>query len=79
MAIAALVAGAGFLGAKMAQSVKSQQAAAGSPAAPMTDPSTTVDPKRAAAVNAGRAGLIQTSPQGVLGTDPTGRRRLLGN
>lgn len=27
----------------------------------------------------GRAALISTSPQGVQGTDPTGRRRLLGN
>lgn len=31
------------------------------------------------AKNAGRAALISTSPSGVLGTDPTGRRKLLGN
>lgn len=29
--------------------------------------------------NLGRAALINTSPSGVLGTDPTGRRKLLGN
>lgn len=31
------------------------------------------------AQNLGRAALISTSPSGVLGTDPTGRRKLLGN
>lgn len=35
--------------------------------------------KTADANNLGRAALIQTSPSGVLGTDPTGRRKLLGN
>lgn len=29
--------------------------------------------------NLGRAALISTSPSGVQGTDPTGRRKLLGN
>lgn len=29
--------------------------------------------------NIGRAALVSTSPSGVLGTDPTGRRKLLGN
>lgn len=29
--------------------------------------------------NLGRAALISTSPSGVLGNDPTGRRKLLGN
>lgn len=29
--------------------------------------------------NAGRAALISTSPSGVQGIDPTGRRKLIGN
>lgn len=33
----------------------------------------------AQANNLGRAALISTSPSGVLGSDPTGRRKLLGN
>lgn len=48
------------------------------------DPATTVDPNTNANgitnVNQlGRAALISTSPQGVKGTDETGRYRLLGN
>ncbi len=31
------------------------------------------------AQNNGRAALISTSPSGVQGTDPTGRRKLIGN
>lgn len=42
------------------------------------NPLTTVDPN--AGVNQlGRAALISTSPQGVSGTDPSMRYRLLGN
>lgn len=75
MALIAAAAAGGFLASKITSSMNKQSASAGVPAvAPSV---TTVDPKRAAAENAGRAALIQTSPQGVLGTDPTGRRRLL--
>lgn len=50
-----------------------------------TTPNTTVDPDGAqtasdkTAARVGRAALISTSPEGVLGTSPTGRRKLLGN
>lgn len=50
---------------------------------PAANPATTVGDKTgnmtSAANNLGRAALISTSPTGVLGTDPTGRKRLLGN
>lgn len=40
----------------------------------------TVDPSTTSSVNnLGRAALIMTSPQGVIGTDPTNRYALLGN
>ena len=40
----------------------------------------TVDPSTNANINnLGRAALISTSPQGVQGTDPTLRYKLLGN
>lgn len=40
---------------------------------------TSVSKPKTAPGNYGRAALIATSPQGVLGSDPTGRRKLLGN
>ena len=46
----------------------------------MHTPDTVVDPSAAAGTNnLGRAALIQTSPQGVQGTDPSLRYKLLGN
>ena len=44
------------------------------------NPTTTVGSSNASGVdNLGRAALISTSPQGVQGTDPTLRYKLLGN
>ena len=53
-------------------------------AAGITNVATTVDPNSTSATNErvnqiGRAALISTSPQGVQGTEPSGRYRLLGN
>lgn len=50
--------------------------------APAPTPAQVVDPSIALGeqnANKGRATLISTSSQGVLGTDPTGRRKVLGN
>lgn len=80
MAPLALVA-AGFLGAKLfAGSQKQAQAQTIQTPSPTQDQ--TVDAgvnKTSASANLGRAALIATSPQGVLGTDPVGRYKLLGN
>ena len=64
---------------KMLDQINATQALTGT-----VDPATTVDPNTDANgitnVNQlGRAALISTSPQGVKGTDETGRYRLLGN
>ena len=46
----------------------------------LSNPATTVDASSTSNINnLGRAALISTSPQGVQGTDPTLRYRLLGN
>ena len=60
---------------KQAKAMQDAQNASG-----LGNAATTVDATTAANVNQlGRAALISTSPQGVQGTDSTGRYRLLGN
>lgn len=58
---------------------KAAAAAAGTPLTATPDASQTVDPSSSAsnAQNAGRAALVSTSSQGILGTDNTGRRKVL--
>jgi hypothetical protein len=47
---------------------------------PTASPLQTVDPSTSSNVNnLGRAALIATSPQGVVGSDPTNKYALLGN
>lgn len=64
--------------AQQASATKKAQEAAQNSAA--NTPDTTVgDPTLSNSNNLGRAALISTSPSGVQGLDPTGRRSLLGN
>jgi hypothetical protein len=84
----AIVATAASVGASIYSSVsqaaaakKAEKAAAASGSG-TPDASQTVGEtpnKTEYANNLGRAALISTSPTGVLGSDPSGRRRLLGN
>lgn len=93
-AAASIAAGAAVVGAGAAIGAQaiggSQQAAAQKKAQKASDasmaaaqvltPATTVgDASKGDPTLLGRAALISTSPQGVLGTDPTGRKKLLGN
>lgn len=64
--------------ANNAAAKKAAGAANATPDASQTVGDPTVN-STANANNLGRAALISTSPSGVLGTDPTGRRKLLGN
>ncbi len=68
-------------GAQQAAAMKKAAASGNGNATP--DASQTVgDPtinSSARANQLGRAALISTSPSGVSGTDPTGRRKLIGN
>lgn len=82
--IGAVAAGgvAAYTGAQQASAAK--KAASASVAAnptPTADQTVGGSPKNntANADNLGRAALISTSPSGVEGLDPTGRRKLLGN
>lgn len=78
----ALAAGFGVANAvgsaqQATQAKKAQDAAQASAA---NTPGTTVgDPTLSSSNQLGRAALISTSPSGVQGLDPTGRRSLLGN
>lgn len=54
-------------------------ASARADAATAATPQVSDTPKDSAATRIGRAALISTSPLGVQTTDPTGRRKLLGN
>lgn len=79
MAIPALLGLGAYGGYKAltgAMKPKDVQVAA-TPAA--VNPAQVVDPESAQNASRGRAALIATSPSGVQGSDPTGRRRLLGN
>ena len=80
IATAATVAGVGLsvYGSLMAGAA--QHAANVSNASGLSNPATTVNASSTSNINnLGRAALISTSPQGVQGTDPTLRYRLLGN
>lgn len=84
LSLATAAALAGFAGKKVIDSVSGPKDKSSTPAAAATsgkpNASQTVDPQTSSAMrNLGRAALIMTSPQGVLGTNPTGRYRLLGN
>lgn len=82
MAVPALIGALGFMASKsMAKANKAETPPQTQPVANTTvDPqSQPADPSASANAAKGRAALIATSPSGVLGTDPTGRRRLLGN
>lgn len=75
----AIAAGGAFLGSQLFKQPKTDSVATN----PTPDASQTVGDKTANqtsnANNLGRAALIATSPSGVMGTDPTGRRKLVGN
>jgi hypothetical protein len=80
LALAALLGAGGAFAANKIMSGKQQQA--------QTIPTPTANAsqqvqndvnKTSQAQNAGRAALIMTSPQGVQGTNPVGRYKLLGN
>lgn len=86
IAAGAAIAGgvtAGVVGVVSAaqQNAAMKKAAAGNNTAVTPDASQTVgDPNlNSSAGQLGRAALISTSPSGVQGTDPTGRRKLIGN
>ena len=79
---AALAAGLGIASSVSAnaQAKKVAQAQANAQNTAANTPGTTVgDPTLSQSNNLGRAALISTSPSGVQGLDPTGRRSLLGN
>lgn len=74
----ALAAGLGVAGA--VQNAAQQKALKASQASAAPDASQKVgDSSKGNPDQLGRAALISTSPSGVVGTDPTGRRKLLGN
>ena len=68
--------GSGVASAIGSKSAKANQMGAQTPTAAQT---VTAGDPAVSANAAGRAALISTNPQGVLGTETTGRRRLLGN
>lgn len=82
-----LIAGTALAGGLAISQAASQSAAVKKAAANSASSTTNAgqivggDPanKTADANRLGRAALISTSPSGVSGLDPTGRRRLLGN
>lgn len=85
---AAIVGGTAAVGANLitggmqaaAQNKAAKAASAAQDAALKPNAATTVgDTSGGNPTALGRAALISTSPTGVLGTDPTGRKRLLGN
>lgn len=80
---AGLAGAAGYTASKAAQAAKAGSSTQASPVGVTTPTAAqTVDATSSATSqnNArGRAALISTSASGVLGTDPTGRRRVLGN
>lgn len=79
--IGALVGG-GIAAITSAQSAKATKAANANQASTTPTATQTVGDtsnKTNTSNNLGRAALISTSPSGVLSTDPTGRRKLLGN
>lgn len=75
----ALAAGLGVAGAvqsaSQAKALKKAQAAATPDATQVVGDPT----KSTQSSQLGRAALISTSPSGVQGTDPTGRRKLIGD
>lgn len=78
----ALAAGLGIanaVGSASAAAAAKKQAADAQNAAANTPGTTVGDPTLNNNGNLGRAALISTSPSGVSGLDPTGRRSLLGN
>lgn len=92
LAATALTGAVGFAGASIANAGKAPKSSgAAAAAAPIASPIVAADEgitgsgssgasaedKNAARI--GRASLIATSPLGVLSTEPTGRRKLLGN
>ena len=82
MALPALVGAAAALGiTKVVDSAKKQGAKQADATGTTMDPaSVTVGSEDEKTANrVGRASLIATSPLGVLGTEPVGRRKLLGN
>lgn len=81
-AVVPLLVGGLLAGGTAAVMASGAKKAAQTSATPAPDASQTVgaSPNRTSyAQNAGRAALISTSPSGVQGLDPTGRRKLLGN
>ena len=79
-----IAAGIGATGGGLISAISAaSQKKAETIATPTADASQTVGDltanQTAQAQNNGRAALITTSPSGVQGTDPTGRRKLLGN
>ena len=82
IATAATVAGVGsaIYGSVTAGAAAKKAANANANPSGLSNPATTVDASSTSNINnLGRAALISTSPQGVQGTDPTLRYRLLGN
>ncbi len=78
-ALAAGLGIAGAVGSASASAAAKKQAAAAQDAANNTPGTTVGDPTLSQTNNLGRAALISTSPSGVQGLDPQGRRSLLGN
>jgi len=75
-AVLAVMGGGALLANSMRKKESSAAAAPVQAATPtVADAGNTTD----RANNLGRAALISTSSQGILGSDPTGRRKLLGN
>lgn len=65
--------------AEQAANAKAEQAIVNSPKVENTPASASGSEKDSNAARIGRSALISTSPLGVQTTDPTGRRKLLGN
>ena len=80
MAIPALLGLGAYGGYKaLTGAMKPKEVQAAATPAETVNPAQVVDPESAQNASRGRAALIATSPSGVQGSDPTGRRRLLGN
>lgn len=78
IALAALLGGAAGFGLN-ALTNKAGGKAAAQMATPAATDAQKVDASAPGANNLGRAALISTSSQGVMGMDPVGRYKLLGN
>lgn len=70
----------GLLGAKLMEKKESDSASPTQPVnTPQVDSDKTDTADQKTAKRIGRAALLSTSPLGVTTTDPTGRRKILGN